>query len=234
MRVWRVEPVPVVEGAPRTDEPEMDAAVLGRARWPAEAAVGFVAVDERAESDKLARGLLVGVVGVFGGLAVDLVEAVDALRPLGADAVVRARAAAVVVVLDGAVLDPAARTEGTGGLVVLGRTRGVDVAGAPGPMLARGPLEADAAVGAAAVLDVRERGRVTGELGPVEDELDVLGRGGGTFFSSCAAVRAAEAAVGAVSGRRFASESLGVDDVVELAFETGRRTLPTALGDAAR
>lgn len=171
------------------------------------------------------------------------VEAVDELRPLGpvADVVVRARAAAVgavaldVALRDAAVPDPAARADGTAGFVVLGRTRGaaVDVADAPaaGPMLGR--LDADAAVGAVAVLvlEVRERGRMTGEPGPVDEDEAVFGRGGGIL--SWPAVRAADAAVGAVRGLRLASETRGVADVVEPAFVTGLRAEATALGEAA-
>lgn len=186
MRVWRAEPEPDVEADARI-EAEVEAAVLARARWPAEAAVGLVAVDVL-ETDRLARGLA-GVVGFAAEAeAAVRVEAVDELRPLG-PGVVRARAAAVVAVAvdvaarDAAVLDPAVRADGTAGFVVLGRTRGVDVADAPaaGPMLGR--LDADAAVGAVAVLvlEVRERGRMTGELGPVEDDDAVFGRGGGTL-----------------------------------------------------
>lgn len=194
IRVWRAPPEPEVDEAEARIDPAVEAAVLARARWPTEAAVGLVAVDVLADTDKLARGLAAGVVGfaVEAEVAVR-VEAVDELRPLGADAdgVVRARAAAVgagaldAPVRDAAVLDPAARADGTAGFVVLGRTRGaavdVAVAPAPGPMLGR--LDADAAVGAVAVLvlEVRERGRMTGEPGPVEEEEAVFGRGGGTL-----------------------------------------------------
>lgn len=190
IRVWRAPPEPEVDEAEARIDPAVEAAVLARARWPADARVGLVAVDVLDETDKLARGLAAGVVGFVAETEEAVrVEAVDEVKPFGPDAVVRARAAAVgAVALEVEVRDapdPATRADGTAGFVVLGRTRGVavDVADAPaaGPTLGR--LDADAAVGAVAVLvlEVRERGRMTGEPGPVDEDEAVFGRGGGTL-----------------------------------------------------
>jgi hypothetical protein len=81
------------------------------------------------------------------------------------------------------------------------------------------------ALGAGVVDDARGRTlAVRGDPGPVEDDEAVLGRGGCTV-GPVLAVRAADAAVGAVNGLRLASETRGTGGLVVL-------RVAVALGDA--